>query len=137
MRARRSRGASFHTGDSVVTTLVTTFLRDNYPNAKVRVTTDLEIALEAAFGAGEGLVLHADAGSAAFGRDSSGRTSRAGGRGPWFSDEGSAFDIGRSAVRAVALFEEHRGPATALSKKLFSWNESGNWDVLLDQIGKN
>ena len=103
----------------------------------VRVTTDLEIGLDAAFGAGEGILLLAGTGSAAFGRDSSGRVARAGGRGPWFSDEGSAFDIGRAAVRAVALSEEHRGPATALSKKILSWNDSGNWDVLLDQIAKN
>jgi N-acetylglucosamine kinase-like BadF-type ATPase len=124
-------------GRPSVVNRTTTFFQHSYPNAAVRVTTDLDVGLEAAFGTGEGILLLAGTGSAAFGRDSNGRTARAGGRGPWFSDEGSAFDIGRSAVRAVALFEEHRGPATALSKKIFSWNESGNWDVLLDQIAKN
>ena len=124
-------------GRSSVVNRSTTFFERSYPNAAVRVTTDLDVGLEAAFGTGEGILLLAGTGSAAFGRDAGGRIARAGGRGPWFSDEGSAFDIGRSAVRAVALFEEHRGPATALSKKLFSWNDSGNWDVLLDQIAKN
>jgi glucosamine kinase len=124
-------------GRASVVNRTTTFFERSYPNATVRVTTDLEVGLDAAFGASEGILLLAGTGSAAFGRDSSGHTARAGGRGPWFSDEGSAFDIGRAAVRAVALFEEHRGPATALSKKVLSWNDSGNWDVLLDQIAKN
>ena len=38
-----------------------------------------------------------------------GRLARAGGRGPWFSDEGSAFDIGRLAVAAVVRADEKRG----------------------------
>ena len=68
-------------------------------DAQLRVTSDLEIALEAAWGAGEGMILLAGTGSAALGRDARGRLARAGGRGPWIGDEGSAFDIGRQAVR--------------------------------------
>ena len=116
---------------------VTTFLEGSYPNATVRVTTDLEIALEAAFGTGEGLILLAGTGSAAFGRVADGRTARAGGRGPWVSDEGSAFDIGRRAVRAVTLAEEHRGPATELSRRLFALHQCSGWDSLAEQIAKN
>src|ERR1700691_400667 len=124
-------------GRSGVARRATTFFEHGYPNARVRVTTDLEIALEAAFGSGEGIILLAGTGSAAFGRDSSGRTARAGGRGPWFSDEGSAFDVGRQAVRAVALAEEHRGPATELSNRIFAWNECPGWELLLGSIAKN
>ena len=116
---------------------VTTFLTGSYPNATIRVTTDLEIALEAAFGAGEGIILLAGTGSAAFGRDASGRTARAGGRGPWVSDEGSAFDIGRRAVRAVALAEEHRGHATELSSRIYALHQCSGWDSLAEQISKN
>jgi len=116
---------------------VTTFFERGYPNAKVRVTTDLEIALEAAFGPGEGVILLAGTGSAAFGRDSAGRTARAGGRGPWISDEGSAFDIGRRAFQAVVLAEEHRGPETTLSKRIFTWHQCRDWDLLVEQIAKN
>jgi glucosamine kinase len=116
---------------------VVTFFERSYPNAQVRVTTDLEIALEAAFGTGEGIILLAGTGSAAFGRDASGRTARAGGRGPWISDEGSAFDIGRRAVAAVARAEEYGGASTALSKRLLEWHQCRNWDALLDRIAKN
>jgi len=116
---------------------MTTFFERGYTNARVRVTTDLEIAFEAAFGSAEGIVLLAGTGSAAFGRDASGRTVRAGGRGPWISDEGSAFDIGRRAVQAVVLAEEHRGPVTGLSGRIFSFHQCRNWDQLGEQIAKN
>jgi glucosamine kinase len=116
---------------------VQTFFERSFPNADVDVTTDLEIALEAAFGSGEGMVLVAGTGSAAFGRDASGRTARAGGRGPWFSDEGSAFDIGRNAVRAVLLAEENRGPSTVLTARLFPSLQARGWDSVLDQVAKD
>lgn len=124
-------------GRSGVVRRATTFFERGFPNAKVRVTTDLEIALEAAFGPAEGVILLAGTGSAAFGRDGSGRTARAGGRGPWFSDEGSAFDIGRQAIAAVARSEEHRGPSTTLSSRIFKWHQCRDWDSLLDHISKN
>jgi glucosamine kinase len=116
---------------------ITTFFERGYPNARVRVTTDLETAFEAGFGTGEGIILLVGTGSAAFGRGANGRTARKGGRGPWFSDEGSAFDIGRRAIRAVSLAEEHRGPATALSKRIFALHQSRDWDSLGEQITKN
>jgi glucosamine kinase len=114
-----------------------TFFERSFPNASVRVTTDLEIAFEAAFGTGEGILLLAGTGSAAFGRDANGRTARAGGRGPWFSDEGSAFDIGRRAFAAISRAEEHRAPETALTKRIFSWHQTQNWESLYDRITKN
>jgi N-acetylglucosamine kinase-like BadF-type ATPase len=116
---------------------VAMFFERSFPNAAVRVTTDLEIAFEAAFGTGEGILLLAGTGSAAFGRDANGRVARSGGRGPWFSDEGSAFDIGRRAFAAIARVEEHRGPETALTKRIFSWHQTQNWEALYDRISKN
>jgi N-acetylglucosamine kinase-like BadF-type ATPase len=124
-------------GRPAVVRRVATFFQGSYPNATVQVTTDLETALEAAFGSGEGMILLAGTGSAAFGRDASGRSARAGGRGPWISDEGSAFDIGRQAVGAVALAEEHRGPATALSGRLFQLYRCYGWEGLTEQIAKS
>jgi glucosamine kinase len=124
-------------GRTGVARRVITFFERGYPNAKVLVTTDLEIALEAAFGSGEGIILLAGTGSAAFGRDANGHTARAGGRGPWFSDEGSAFDIGRRAFQAVTFADEHRGPETTLSKRIFAWHEARDWDALMEHIVKN
>ena len=124
-------------GRTGVANRVITYFERSFPNAQVRVTTDLEIAFEAAFGTSEGILLLAGTGSAALGRDAAGRTARAGGRGPWFSDEGSAFDIGRRAFGAVARAEEHRGAKTALSRRLFEWHQAQNWESLYDRISKN
>jgi N-acetylglucosamine kinase-like BadF-type ATPase len=124
-------------GRPAVVRRVTSYFERSFPNATVRVTTDLEIALEAAFAGGEGVLLLAGTGSAAFGRDAAGRTARAGGRGPWFSDEGSAFDIGRQAVQAVALAEESRGPETALTQRVFESHMWKDWAVLYEAVAKN
>src|SRR5277367_467823 len=124
-------------GRTGVARRVASFFERGYPNAQVRATTDLEIALEAAFGTAEGIILLAGTGSAAFGRDLNGRTARAGGRGPWFSDEGSAFDIGRRALSAVVRAEEHRGPATKLSDRVLKWLGCTEWNRVLDWVVKN
>lgn len=115
---------------------ISTFFQRSFPNAEVEVTTDLEIALEAAFGSGPGIILIAGTGSGAIGRDSGGHKVSAGGKGPWFSDEGSAFDIGCGGIRSVLLAEENRGPATALSGRLFGLLQTRDWNGVLDQVSK-
>ncbi len=70
-------------------------------SGKIDVVGDMQIALEAAFGAGPGVIVIAGTGSIAYGRDQQGRTARAGGWGFAISDEGSAHWIGRTAVGAL------------------------------------
>ena len=67
----------------------------------IDVVGDMQIALEAAFDDGPGVVVIAGTGSIAYGRDRQGRTVRAGGWGFAIGDEGSAHWIGRTAVSAV------------------------------------
>lgn len=82
---------------------------------EIFVTSDVEVALEAAVGPGAGVIVIAGTGSMAFGRTETGQQARAGGWGPAVSDEGSATDMGRGAVRAVLAARDGRGPATVLS----------------------
>src|ERR1700735_1366910 len=124
-------------GRAVVARRIATFLERGFPRAAVIVTTDLEITLQAAVGAGEGVILVVGTGSAAYGRDAEGHIARAGGRGPWFSDEGSGFDIGRRALAAVVRAEEKRGPATGLSQKMLHWLGCKDWSRVLDWVVKN
>jgi len=70
-------------------------------SSPIDVVGDMEIALEAAFGEGHGVVVIAGTGSIAFGRDRQGRTRRAGGWGFAIGDEGSAHWIAREAIAAV------------------------------------
>jgi N-acetylglucosamine kinase-like BadF-type ATPase len=112
------------------------FLSQEFPNAVAQVTTDYEIALEAAVGAGPGVVLIAGTGSAVYGRNAAGETARAGGYGPWVGDEGSAFEIGRRAVAAVARARDLAGPATLLTEMIPAALDCGDWDELTQQIMK-
>jgi glucosamine kinase len=112
------------------------FLTQTLPNATNLVTTDLEIALETAVGEGEGVVLVAGTGSAAFGRSANGQTARAGGYGPWIGDEGSAYDIGRRAVAAVAQTRDHAAPVTILAEMIAAELQCPSWDDLDDRIAQ-
>src|SRR5262249_4469681 len=70
------------------------------------VTTDAVIALAGATENGQGIITISGTGSIAFGRNAAGRSMRAGGWGYIYGDEGSAFDIGRQALRAALRLEE-------------------------------
>jgi glucosamine kinase len=67
----------------------------------IDVVGDMQIALEAAFDRGPGVIIIAGTGSIAYGRDRQGATARAGGWGFAIGDEGSAHSIGRAALNAV------------------------------------
>jgi N-acetylglucosamine kinase-like BadF-type ATPase len=124
-------------GREAVAKRIATFLQAGFPNAAVSVTTDLAITLHAAVADGEGVILVVGTGSGAYGRDAEGKLARAGGRGPWFSDEGSAFDIGRRALAAVVRAEEGRGEKTALSEQVLKWLGCKDWNRVLDWVIKN
>ncbi len=110
------------------------FLVETFPRAHVHVCTDLEIALEAGLGDGPGIVIVAGTGSAALGRASDGRQVRAGGDGPWVGDEGSAFDIGRRGIAAVARARDALGPNTSLAESIPAALKCADWSALLERI---
>jgi N-acetylglucosamine kinase len=116
---------------------VMVFLTEEFPAALTQVATDYEVALESAAGSGLGVVLIAGTGSVAFGRNAAGETARAGGFGPWIGDEGSAFDIGRRAVSAVARTRDTDAPVTMLAEMIPAALDCPDWDELMLRIMKN
>ncbi len=82
--------------------------------ANIEVVGDNVIALEAAFGAGPGVIAIAGTGSIVYGRDAGGRIARAGGWGFAISDEGSGHWIGCSAISAI-LHARDQGRETRLA----------------------
>ena len=116
---------------------ISVFLAQEFPVALAQVATDYEIALEAAVGSGPGVVLIAGTGSVAYGRNAAGETARAGGYGPWIGDEGSAFEIGRRAVSAVARTRDADAPATMLAEMISTVLQCPDWDELMLRIMKN
>ncbi len=63
---------------------------------------------------GCGVALISGTGSFAFGRDAAGATTRCGGWGPLFGDEGSGYAIALAGLRAVAQADDGRGRTTSL-----------------------
>jgi len=98
---------------------------------RVRVTTDVEIALTAAFGEGPGIVVVAGTGSVVLGRDPEGRMLRRGGYGWQMGDEGSGYAIGRAALGAVSRAHDGRSPETALTPVLMEATRSIDFDALV------
>jgi N-acetylglucosamine kinase-like BadF-type ATPase len=98
---------------------------------RVVVTTDIAIALAAAFAEGPGIVVSAGTGSVAVGRAADGTQVRMGGYGWQMGDEGSGYAIGRSALGTVSRAHDGRGPATALQARLLSATRSEDFDALV------
>jgi glucosamine kinase len=95
------------------------------------VTTDIEIALSAAFADGPGIVVSAGTGSVAVGRDRAGEQHRIGGYGWQMGDEGSGYAIGRASLGAVSRAMDGRSPNTALSSRLLTATRSTDFDSLV------
>lgn len=68
-------------------------------DAPLLLLGDEQIALDAAFHFGPGILIIAGTGSNAVGRDAAGRLHSAGGHGPILGDEGAGFWIGLEAIR--------------------------------------
>lgn len=99
---------------------------------KIEVVGDMTIALEAACGAGPGVIAIAGTGSIAYGRDATGHTARAGGWGFAVSDEGSGHWIGRRAISAI-LSAHDQGLETALSAMVLQAWKLNSLDELVQQ----
>ena len=110
-------------------------LRREFRDIFVRVCTDLDLAL-AAMPDGAAIVLIAGTGSAAVGRDASGRQLREGGYGPSGSDEGSAFDTGRRAVEA-ARTQTADDAARELGRQILRHLGCASWAAVEGKAGAN
>ena len=109
-------------------------LSEKFPAATIRVCTDLELPL-LALPDGPAIVLVVGTGSAAVGRNAAGTILREGGRGPTDSDEGSAFDIGRSAIAAARRNDSNE--AADLARQILRHLGAGNWPDVDAAISKN
>jgi N-acetylglucosamine kinase-like BadF-type ATPase len=101
-------------------------LAAEFPESKVEVCTDLDIAL-AATGDGPVIVLLAGTGSFAVGRNTASETARAGGYGSQIGDQGSAYDIGRRAVLTAMHENDRTGVDSLLGQRLLRELGSADW----------
>ncbi|MDP3047271.1 MAG: BadF/BadG/BcrA/BcrD ATPase family protein [Chloroflexota bacterium] len=115
-------------GDSAA---VTSVVRGILPAAEVLVHNDALIALAGGVGRLYGVVLIAGTGAIAYGVDAQRHSRRASGWGHLLGDEGSGYDIGLRALRAVLRAHDGRGPATTLTARVLSaWNLNRPEDLI-------
>ncbi len=107
------------------------YSRELIQSERYKITHDAEIALSGATGGGPGIIIIAGTGSMAFGRNARGETSRAGGWGYIFGDEGGGFDLVRRALRAALAYEEGWGDPTALKGVLLKRTGAASINTLL------
>ncbi len=100
--------------------------------SNIEVVGDAEIALDAAFGKGPGVIAIAGTGSIVYGRDGSGEIARAGGWGFAISDEGSGHWIGRHAI-SVLLRARDEGRETALTRLILKAWDLDDIDALIQR----
>ncbi|MGI6369083.1 MAG: hypothetical protein GX372_07445 [Ignavibacteria bacterium] len=99
--------------------LIKTLARnDGYVINDLLVTSDVEIAFEGAFGAGEGIVTIVGTGSIGLARFGKNKFARCGGWGIELDDEGSGAWVGREGLTAVMRAIDGRSPYTILVEKL-------------------
>jgi N-acetylglucosamine kinase len=89
-------------------------LFDDVGAARIAIEGDMVIAHLAALGGDPGVVALAGTGSNILGVAPDGTRLKAGGWGPLYGNEGSAYQIAREALVAAARAYDGRGPATAL-----------------------
>jgi glucosamine kinase len=93
-------------------------------SGKISVCGDEEIALDAAFPGGAGVLVVAGTGSNIIGRSRNGQVFHVGGWGPAIGDEGSGFWIGRRAVNAACNAYDRGQPTQLLDRLMHYWSAS-------------
>jgi glucosamine kinase len=107
--------------------LIASIAQKYFPNARVTLAQDIELAYRAHY-VSEGILLYAGTGSIAISMGSDGKWNRVGGWGYLLGDEGAGYWIGREAIRHTVLnLELHQTDplSAAISQSLnaSSWGE--------------
>ncbi len=130
-----SQIASTCIGTSGVTVpLVTDWLRENFAAriaGALTIVGDVEIALDAVFHGGRGILVLAGTGSNAAARFADGSIQTAGGWGPMLADQGSGHWIGAEGLRRGFLARDEQRSTRLLAAARDLWNLPGE-DALIE-----
>jgi glucosamine kinase len=94
-------------------------------SCEIEILGDMEIAHQAAFEGGPGIIVISGTGSIAYGRNENGETARAGGLGAATGDPGSGQWVGRTAVELLFIASEYGRRPALLHDVLKTWNLGG------------
>ncbi|MBS1822078.1 MAG: ATPase [Acidobacteria bacterium] len=117
----------------VTVPLVTDWIRQAFAErvgGSLVIVGDVEIALDAAFFGGPGVLVMAGTGSNVAGRTAAGELTTAGGYGPALSDQGSGARIGQQALRDTFLAIDERKETTLLPAILKLWGLADYMEIV-------
>lgn len=118
--------------------LVTNWLREAFAarvSGELILLGDVEIALDAAFHGGAGVLVLAGTGSNVAGRGHDGLLIHAGGWGPVLADQGSGHRIGLQALRAMFLAKDEGIDTTLFEAVLEHW-QLASLQLLVEHANK-
>ena len=113
--------------------LVTNWIRHTVPQlagGELLLCGDEEIALDAAFHGGPGVLVVAGTGSNVVGRANNGQLAHAGGWGPALADEGSGHWIGHEGLRSAFRAKNEGRPTQLIESVLQHWRLDGIDDLI-------
>lgn len=111
--------------------LLQAWARSRWPGMPAVFVNDARLVLASGTPQGWGIAVISGTGSILYGRDSQGQVARAGGWGYLLGDEGSGYDIGLAALRAVVRAADGRDPQTLLSGLVFAhWSLASVSDLV-------
>ena len=114
--------------------LIRSAVRSVWPKvAKVVVGQDVDSALAAAWGTGDGFLVVAGTGSIVVGRKN-GKKTRGGGHGHLLGDGGSGYDLARRAMAEVFQIHDREGKPPALASALLAHAGAADLDRLLREV---
>ena len=111
----------------ITVALVTDWIRNAFEKhigGSLILVGDVEIALDAAFFGGPGVLVMAGTGSNVAGRAASGKLTTVGGWGPALSDQGSGARIGQQALRDMVLARDEERETSLYPEIMKLWNLS-------------
>jgi N-acetylglucosamine kinase-like BadF-type ATPase len=123
----------------VTVPLVTDWLRQAFAErvgGGLILVGDVEIALDAAFHGGRGVLVLAGTGSNVAGRAATGETLTAGGWGPAMADQGSAHYLGLAGLRRGFLAVDRDEPSMLLERVRAAWG-LGSIGELIERANAN
>ena len=107
--------------------LVTDWMKENFPRSiggTLSIVNDVEIALDAAFPGGRGILVLAGTGSNLAARSTHGVVTTAGGWGPALADQGSGHSLGHRALRRAFLALDQSRPSRLMDDICAFWKLS-------------
>jgi N-acetylglucosamine kinase len=113
-----------HERKALVEAIHESLARQKAAAVPITIESDARIALEGAFAGGPGVVVIAGTGSIVIGKTAGRDIKRVGGWGRVLGDEGSGYDLGLRAVKALTMEFDGRGSAGSLREILasrFDW----------------